>query len=134
MATIRAEQITAEQRQAVEQALQQRTLTPRVRERLEMVKAVALGQDLASVRAWSARAPRTIERWVGRFLTGGVAALADAPRSGRPARADTAYKRQRRNPAVTEIVKIPNRGHSLTIDHGWREVAQTALDFVKRFA
>jgi non-heme chloroperoxidase len=48
--------------------------------------------------------------------------------------ANAAYKRQRRNPAVTEIVKIPNRGHSLTIDHGWHEVAQTALDFVKRFA
>ncbi len=48
--------------------------------------------------------------------------------------AHAAYKRQRRNPAVTEIVKIPNRGHALTIDHGWREVAQTALDFVKRFA
>jgi non-heme chloroperoxidase len=48
--------------------------------------------------------------------------------------ANAAYKLQRRNPAVTEIVKIPNRGHSLTIDHGWREVAQTALDFVKRFA
>ena len=48
--------------------------------------------------------------------------------------ANAAYKRQRRNPAVTEIVKIPNRGHSLTIDHDWREVAQTALDFVKRFA
>jgi pimeloyl-ACP methyl ester carboxylesterase len=48
--------------------------------------------------------------------------------------ANAAYKRQRRNPGVTEIVKIPNRGHSLTIDHGWREVAQTALDFVKRFA
>jgi hypothetical protein len=29
---------------------------------------------------------------------------------------------------------MPNRGHSLTIDHGWREVAQTALDFVDRFA
>jgi non-heme chloroperoxidase len=28
---------------------------------------------------------------------------------------------------------MPNRGHSLTIDHGWREVAQTSLDFVKRF-
>jgi non-heme chloroperoxidase len=40
----------------------------------------------------------------------------------------------RRNPAVTEIVKIPNRGHVLTIDHGRREVALTALDFVKRFA
>jgi pimeloyl-ACP methyl ester carboxylesterase len=48
--------------------------------------------------------------------------------------ANAAYQRQRRNPAVTEIVKIPNRGHSLTIDHGWREVAQTALDFVKRVA
>jgi len=47
--------------------------------------------------------------------------------------ANAAYKRQRRNPAVTEIVKMPNRGHSLTIDHGWREVAQTSLDFVKRF-
>src|SRR5262245_20204622 len=48
--------------------------------------------------------------------------------------ANAAYKRQRRNPGITEIVKIPNRGHSLTIDHGWREVAQTALDFVKRFS
>ena len=47
--------------------------------------------------------------------------------------ANAAYKRQKRNPAVTEIVKMPNRGHALTIDHGWREVAQTALDFVKRF-
>jgi len=48
--------------------------------------------------------------------------------------ANAAYKRQRRNPGVTEIVKMPNRGHALTIDHGWGEVAQTALDFVKRFA
>ena len=29
--------------------------------------------------------------------------------------------------------KMPNRGHSLTIDHGWQEVAQTALDFIERF-
>ena len=48
--------------------------------------------------------------------------------------ANAAYKRQRRNLAVTEIVKMPNRGHALTIDYGWREVAQTALDFVKRFS
>jgi pimeloyl-ACP methyl ester carboxylesterase len=46
--------------------------------------------------------------------------------------ANAAYKRQKHNRAVTEIVKVPNRGHSLTIDHGWREVAETALDFVKR--
>lgn len=48
--------------------------------------------------------------------------------------AHAAYRLQRRNPGVTEIVKVPNRGHSLTIDHGWPDVAQTALDFVKRFA
>ncbi len=47
--------------------------------------------------------------------------------------ANASYKRQKRNPGITEIAKIPNRGHSLTIDNGWREVAQTALDFVKRF-
>ncbi|MDP9224682.1 MAG: alpha/beta hydrolase, partial [Actinomycetota bacterium] len=28
---------------------------------------------------------------------------------------------------------IPGRGHALTIDHGWREVADTALNFIKRF-
>lgn len=48
--------------------------------------------------------------------------------------ANASFKRQARNPGVTEIVKIPNRGHSLTIDGGWREVAQTALTFVQRFA
>jgi pimeloyl-ACP methyl ester carboxylesterase len=47
--------------------------------------------------------------------------------------ANAAYKRQKHNESVTEIARIPNRGHSLTIDSGWREVAQTALDFVKRF-
>jgi pimeloyl-ACP methyl ester carboxylesterase len=47
--------------------------------------------------------------------------------------ANASYKRQRGNQAVTEIVQMPGRGHSLTIDSGWREVAQTALDFVKRF-
>jgi pimeloyl-ACP methyl ester carboxylesterase len=46
--------------------------------------------------------------------------------------ANAAYKRQSRNAAVTEIAQIPNRGHSLTIDSGWREVADTALEFVQR--
>src|SRR3954462_7022519 len=48
--------------------------------------------------------------------------------------ANASYKRQRRNAAVTEIAQIPNRGHSLTIDSGWREVADTALAFAQRFA
>jgi len=44
--------------------------------------------------------------------------------------ADASYKRQKENSAVTEIHEIPNRGHSLTIDHGWREVAENALAFI----
>jgi len=48
--------------------------------------------------------------------------------------ANAAYKRQKRNQTVTEIEEVTNRGHSLTIDSGWREVAEKALAFVKRFA
>ncbi len=47
--------------------------------------------------------------------------------------ANASYKKQAKNEAVTEIVEIPGRGHALTIDHGWGEVADTALTFVKRF-
>ena len=48
--------------------------------------------------------------------------------------AHAAYGRQKRNPSVTKIMKVPNRGHALTIDSGWRVVAQAALDFVKPLA
>jgi non-heme chloroperoxidase len=47
--------------------------------------------------------------------------------------ANASYKRQERNEGVTEIVEVPNRGHSLTIDSGWREVCDKALKFVQRF-
>ncbi|MEA2546725.1 MAG: hypothetical protein QOI09_1998 [Chloroflexota bacterium] len=47
--------------------------------------------------------------------------------------ANASFKRQKRNEGVTEIVKIAGRGHALTIDHGWREVADTALAFIGRF-
>src|SRR3954463_2451570 len=47
--------------------------------------------------------------------------------------ANASFKQQQHNSGVTEIVEIPNRGHALTIDSGWREVADKALAFVKRF-
>ena len=46
---------------------------------------------------------------------------------------DATFKKQQKNKGVTEFVEIPGRGHALTIDSGWREVADTALGFVKRF-
>ncbi len=48
--------------------------------------------------------------------------------------ADAAYKRQVKNPGITEIKEMSDRGHSLTIDHGWQEVAETALAFIKEHA
>ncbi|MEV0585043.1 alpha/beta hydrolase [Nonomuraea sp. NPDC050310] len=48
--------------------------------------------------------------------------------------ANASYKKQARNEHhVTEIVEMPGRGHSLTVDSGWREVCDTALAFVRRF-
>lgn len=43
------------------------------------------------------------------------------------------HKLQQKNPGLTEIVEIPDRGHALTIDHGWAEVADVSLAFLDRF-
>jgi len=48
--------------------------------------------------------------------------------------ANAAYQHQLKNSGVTEFAAIPGRGHSLTIDDGWQEVAETALSFVRRFS
>ena len=50
-----------------------------------------------------------------------------------PAIAKAAYKQQRDNEGVTEYAEIEGRGHALVIDGGWRDVADRALAFVKRF-
>jgi pimeloyl-ACP methyl ester carboxylesterase len=47
--------------------------------------------------------------------------------------ANASFHQQQKNPGITEIVEIPNRGHALTIDSGWREVADTALAFIRRY-
>jgi pimeloyl-ACP methyl ester carboxylesterase len=49
------------------------------------------------------------------------------------AMAEGIYNKQKRNEGVTEIIEMPNRGHALVIDSGWREVAETALAFTRRF-
>lgn len=47
--------------------------------------------------------------------------------------ANASYRKQQHNKNVTEITEIKDRGHALTIDHGWQEVADTALSFVRRY-
>jgi transposase len=81
--------LTTGQRADPRRRLGQRTLSPRLRRRLECIRladqdwpvpqiAVHLGVDQATVR-------RTVHRLAG----GGLDGLADRPRSGRPARLDS---------------------------------------------
>lgn len=83
--------IAPAQRAAVEALLRERDLPPRTRERLEMVKGAALGWDVATIGAWCGRTTATVRRWLVAFRVGGVGALADAPRPGRPRQADERY-------------------------------------------
>ena len=104
-------EVTDTQRQEVEALLQRRDLAPRHRERLEMVKAVGLGQDEATIARWSGRGIRTVRRWLARFVEGGAATLVDAPRSGRPVEADAAYLR-----ALNAAVETPPATLGLPFD------------------
>ena len=50
-----------------------------------------------------------------------------------PAIANASFKREKHNEGVTEVFEFEGRGHSLCIDHGWRDVCDKALEFVKRY-
>jgi pimeloyl-ACP methyl ester carboxylesterase len=39
-------------------------------------------------------------------------------------------RQYRHSHAVSDLIEFPDRGHSLTIDHGWRDVASTCLDWL----
>ncbi len=106
--------LAPKERQEVRTALRRGDLPSRVRERLEMVKAADLGHGLQEITAWSGRTPRTVRRWLGVFASGGIEALADAPRSGRPVVADAAYLR-----ALEEAVEASPRRLGLGFDV-WR--------------
>jgi transposase len=62
-----------------------------MRERLEMVKGAAQGWEVAAIASWCGRTEETVRRWLAAYQTGGVDALADAPRGGRPRQADDVY-------------------------------------------
>lgn len=98
-------------RAEVEAQLRQRDQPRRQRERLEMVKGIALGRDLAAVCAWSGRSPRRVAFWLDRFVAGGSAALADAPRTGRPPKADAAYRA-----ALVQAMETAPRTLGLEVD------------------
>jgi transposase len=103
--------VPAAARAGVEQRLRRSDLSARERERLEMVKAATLGSDVAAIARWSGRTTRTVRRWLDRFRMAGVDALRDARRSGRPPKADAAYR-----VALEQAVTTPPRGLGLPFD------------------
>lgn len=84
----------------------------------------------ANVNPWSEARVESLNPDRGPLLIIG----ADSDHTVPWAVSNASYKRERRNQGVTEIAEMTGRGHSLTIDHGWREVAWTALTFIQRFA
>jgi non-heme chloroperoxidase len=51
-----------------------------------------------------------------------------------PAMSRAAYKKQRRNPGITEHIVMPGRDHALVIDQRWHEVCDASLEFLGRLA
>lgn len=50
-----------------------------------------------------------------------------------PAITNAIFRRQSKNPGVTETMMLPDRGHGLVVDHGWREVCDVSLTFIRRW-
>jgi non-heme chloroperoxidase len=69
---------------------------------------------------------RTADRGPLLLFTGGV------DHAVPPAMSRAAFKKQRRNPGVTEHIELADRGHSLVIDDRWQEVCEASLRFVGR--
>ncbi len=76
--------LTEEQWTEWERLWRSRTLAPRVRERLEMIRRSALGWSPPRIAAALGTHEQTVRKYVTAFVAGGFAALHDRPRSGRP--------------------------------------------------
>lgn len=49
-----------------------------------------------------------------------------------PAVVNATRKRYRRSAAVTDLLEFPDRGHSLALDSGWRDVADATLGWLRK--
>jgi transposase len=84
-------QLKEEEIQAVETAIR-RDKRPEVRQRCMAIHLLHLGHKPAQVAEMQAVSIPTIYAWIKRWRKGGVEELATKPRSGRPPKADEAYR------------------------------------------
>jgi transposase len=82
--------LNAEEIEAVEQALRH-DKRPEVRQRCTVIRLLHLGHKPGEIAKMQAVSDPTIYGWIKRWRSGGLEALADKARSGRPPKADDAY-------------------------------------------
>lgn len=78
-------ELAVEEEQEIGRLARSRTAPARVVERARIIRLAAQGWRMPGIAAELGVAERTVRRWVARFNARGIAGLADAPRSGRPA-------------------------------------------------
>jgi transposase len=76
--------LTPEQRDDLNQRARERTLAPRLRERLEMVRLSDLGHPIPQIAQALGQHEQTVRKYLKAFLAQGFAALPDRPIPGRP--------------------------------------------------
>ncbi|GAC1454692.1 MAG: hypothetical protein PVSMB4_15260 [Ktedonobacterales bacterium] len=76
--------LTPEQRDELNQRARARTLPPRLRERLEMVRLSDLGQTIPQIAQTLGHHDQTVRKYLKAFIADGFTALPDRPISGRP--------------------------------------------------
>lgn len=77
--------LDADQRVRLQALTRSRTASVREVQRARIVLAAADGASNAAIARWLGIQQNTVRTWRGRFAEGGMAALADRPRQGRPA-------------------------------------------------
>jgi pimeloyl-ACP methyl ester carboxylesterase len=83
----------------------------------------------AAVANFSPRSPAMVE--VGNSHRGPLLVVAASDDHTVPASSSRAsYRRYHSSTAVTELKELEGRGHSLTLDHGWAEVADVVLGWL----
>ena len=78
-------ELTAEEEREVGRLVRSQTAPVRVVERARIIGLAAQGRRMPGIAAELGVSERSVRRWVARFNAQGVAGLADAARSGRPA-------------------------------------------------
>src|SRR5215469_7639432 len=85
----------------------------------------------AALANFSRRSPAKVN--TGNRTRGPLLLIAGGQDHTVPAAITTATRRlYHKSPAVTDFRDFGDRGHSLTIDHGWPEIAQYALDWLSQ--